>query len=152
VDAFISEARLGQEARSHSLGHTLELLDLRPHTAQGWPPVALVMEYYPCSLAQVLEQCAGFRFPAAQVARWARDLATALADLHDRYHQVHRDVKPGNIMFRLLEGRYFFAADSLVGEEAVLTDFGTICKAGEESPITVFQDRWKDPLLYPPRP
>src|SRR5947209_6157289 len=55
VEAFIGEALFGRELRSHHLGHTLELLDLRPWAADGWPPAAMVMEYYGCSLAQVLQ-------------------------------------------------------------------------------------------------
>lgn len=69
VEAFIGEALFGRELRSHHLGHTLELLDLRPWTGDGWPPVALVMEYYACSLEQVLRACDdSFRFPSSQDA------------------------------------------------------------------------------------
>src|SRR5262245_30528086 len=45
AEAFLNEALFGLTLRSHHLGHTLELLDLRPW-AEGWPPVAMVMEYY----------------------------------------------------------------------------------------------------------
>jgi serine/threonine protein kinase len=153
VDAFIAEALLGQELRSHGLGHTLELLDLRPWAADGWPPVALVMQYYACSLKQLLDDCQdGHRFAASQVARWARELAGALADLHDRYRRVHRDVKPGNIMFRLPEGCRYDKPESLLGSEAVLTDFGMTAALGSESPIIVLRDRWKDPAFYPEIP
>jgi hypothetical protein len=151
VQAFIDEALFGRELRSHHLGHTLELLDLRPWAEDGWPPVALVMEYYGCSLAQVLDECKAnsCTFPAGQVARWARELVTALTDLHDRYRRVHRDVKPGNIMFRLPPGRRYEGPASLCGAEALLTDFGTTAPVAAHSPVIVFHDRWKDPRLYP---
>jgi hypothetical protein len=149
AQAFIDEALFGRELRSHNLGHTLELLDLRPW-AEEWPPAAMVMEYYPCSLAQVLRECGGpVRLPAGLVARWARELVTGLADLHDRYRRVHRDVKPGNVMFRLPEGRRYEGPASLAGAEALLTDFGTTAASGQDSTLIVFRDRWKDPLLYP---
>jgi hypothetical protein len=150
IEAFIHEALFGRDVRSHHLGHTLELLDLRPWAQEGWPPVALVMEYYGCSLAQVLGQCNGsFKFSASQVARYARELVSGLTDLHGRYRRVHRDVKPGNIMFRLPVGQRYEGPASLGAAEALLTDFGTLAAAGAESPIVVFRDRWKDPLLYP---
>jgi hypothetical protein len=153
LEAFIDEALFGREVRSHNLGHTLELLDLRPWTGDGWPPVALVMEYYGCSMAQLLKGCNGsFKFPASQTSRWARELVTGLADLHDRYGHIHRDVKPGNIMFRLAPGSRSQGPESVLGAEAVLTDFGLIAKAGADSPIIVFRDRWKDSLFYPEVP
>jgi hypothetical protein len=154
VDAFFAEALFGRELRSHSLGHTLELLDLRPWAGDGWPPVALVMEYYGCPLSQLLRDCQkeGHRFRADQVAGWARELVTALTELHDRYRYVHRDVKPGNIMFRLPPGCRYDKPESLAGAEAVLTDFGLIAPLGAESPVVVLRDRWKDPALYPESP
>src|SRR5262249_37670111 len=79
-------------------------------------------------------------------------LVTALTELHDRYRYVHRDVKPGNIMFRLPPGCRYDKPESLAGAEAVLTDFGLIAPLGAESPIGVLRDRWKDPALYPESP
>jgi hypothetical protein len=150
LDAFIEEALLGRNLRSHHLGHTLELLELRQWAGDGWPLVAMVMEYYACSLGQLLRACGcSFKFPAGQVARWAQQLVTGLTDLHDRYRRVHRDVKPDNIMFRLPEGRRYEGPASLAGAEVLLTDFGTTAATDAESPIIVYRDRWKDPLFYP---
>lgn len=150
LEAFLREANFGISLRSHHLGHTLALLDLRKYADEVGYPVALVMDYYDCSLAEVLRQCeSGYRFPAAQVARWARDLVTALTDLHERYHRVHRDVKPGNIMFRLPAGRRYEGPESALGAEAQLTDFGLIAESGKASALIVLRDRWKDPHYYP---
>src|SRR5262249_21447388 len=75
VEAFLQEALFGRELRSHTLGHPLELLDLRRWVEEGWPPGATVMEYYGCSLAQILRHCnASVKIPASEVARWTREL------------------------------------------------------------------------------
>src|SRR5438105_704072 len=44
LDEFLREAYFGQRCRSEHLSPTLDVLDLRKHN--GWPPVALVMDYY----------------------------------------------------------------------------------------------------------
>ncbi len=60
------------------------------------------------SLADVLQRQG--RILAAQVAQWAADIAAALDEAH-RQGVVHRDIKPGNVLF-----------DSR--SRAILTDFG----------------------------
>lgn len=149
VDAFFQEAFFGIQLRSHHLGHTLELLDLRQHPE--WPPIAMVMDYYACSLFQVLGECdeKSFKFPASRVARWARQLVLGLEDMHDRYQRVHRDVKPGNILFRLPRDRRYDGPASLEDAEMLLSDFGTTAGRDSHSPLIVFHDPSKDPLLYP---
>ena len=109
------------------------------------------MEYHGCSLGQLMSDCAErhYRFSAVQIASWVRELVTALADLHDRYDRVHRDIKPNNILFRLAEAFHDEGPESLAGAEVVLTDFGTIAEMDSDSALLVGHDRWKDPALHP---
>src|SRR5690242_5793147 len=65
LEMFFQEARAGIRHRSDYLGHAYEVLDLRKYQAGGWPPLAIVMEYFPLSLQQLLADCraGNFRLP-----------------------------------------------------------------------------------------
>jgi serine/threonine protein kinase len=155
LDAFLQEAELGLlVGGSPSLARTICVVNLESYRKDGWPPWAMVMEYFPCTLAQVRRLCKERNrpLPRRQVIRWAEQLLAGLSHLHNRLGLVHRDIKDTNIMFRLPSNR-FFADDpeALLDAEAVLTDFGTVCRVNEICRWRVVRrdnDRWKDPELY----
>lgn len=156
IELFIQESELGMNMAHTHLAHTIEVLDLRLHRpSEEWPPVAMVMEYFPCTLRQLTQLCRkqGFRVPAPQTYEWARQLADGLQRLHHHYGYVHRDLTDNNVMFRLASGRHHNGrAEDFLDAEAVLTDFGTIAQAGTRSATIVCRreaDLWKDPNLYP---
>jgi serine/threonine protein kinase len=149
LDLFLQEARAGIRHRSDYLGHAYEVLDLRKYQARGWPPLAIVMEYFALSLPQLLADCRdkGFRLPLNLVERWTRQLAEACRALHaERW--VHRDVKPGNILFRWPRDKTYGTPESLKHATAVLTDLGTLVREGQERRVPVLRDAWKDPLYF----
>jgi serine/threonine-protein kinase len=88
----------------------------------------IVMEYlngpplasYLCELDKRSE-----KIPHAQVARILKGLTNALDYAHDQ-GVIHRDIKPGNIMFHCKTGE--FTTDSPITDdiEAVLMDFGLV--------------------------
>ena len=108
-DAFLREqAKLVQEAR-HLSGlrapGIVNVYDVFHENGTAY----IVME---CLEGQTLEQrLAAGALPAAEVARMARVLCDALAEVHDR-QLLHRDIKPANVMLTP-EGR------------VVLIDFGS---------------------------
>jgi serine/threonine protein kinase len=157
---YVQEAMLGKEIGSDHLGRTLDLLELheeRVTSLEGWPPVALVMEYYPCSLERLLRDCRkwGYVLDLARAIGWLRGLVEGLTTLHVKHGQVHRDVKPSNIMFRMPglpgEERRYAAPGSLrPSDQLVLIDFGAICRNGTRGQLEVRQGDgpWKDPAFY----
>ena len=154
--AFLAEAELGLQVSSDYIGRTYEVFDLSKHVPPGWPRAAFVMPYYPCSLGDLLKW--KVRFPVGEIVQWTRHLALALAHLHEgRVPAVHRDVKPGNIMFKPSPGRIRTdGPDALLGATAVLTDLGTVGEHNKPSGWTVFRDiasgkddPYKDPALLP---
>src|SRR4051812_35494679 len=76
VQAFVQEARHGIAVRSAYVGHTHEVIDLRGQVPPDWPQACLVMPFYPCSLAWLLQHRAKFR--VSQIIAWTRHLALAL--------------------------------------------------------------------------
>jgi hypothetical protein len=156
VQALVTEARHGIAVRSAYVGHTHEVHDLRGRVPPNWPPACLVMPFYPCSLAFLLEHRAKFR--VSQVIAWTRHLALALAHLHTaRPALVHRDVKPANLLFELADPRQRFEGPASVdGATAVLTDLGAVGPLGQRSRWTVFRDDgrgnldpYKEERFYP---
>jgi hypothetical protein len=154
--AFLAEAELGLQVRSHYIGHTYEKIDLSQSWPDDWPRAALVMPYYSCSLADLLRW--NQKFPVHQIVQWTRHLALALAHLHEGHvRAVHRDVKPGNIMFQLASQRSRLdSAGALLGATAILTDLGTMGALDQRSVCTVFRDNengeedpYKDPQFHP---
>jgi hypothetical protein len=154
ISGFLAEAALGQQLKHPNLAVTRELLDFR-ECRDAWPaeapPVALAMNFYEPSLAELLTQYPHARFAAEDVARWLRDVAEALAYLHgrpDRY--VHRDLKPENLLFETPRG--YTGPDSLRHAHLVLADFGTLAREGQCCPAVcrTERDRWKSPAHYPP--
>jgi eukaryotic-like serine/threonine-protein kinase len=82
--------------------------------AEGWIALEWIARG---SVRDVLR--AGDAPALAQIARWARPLARALARIHDRGY-VHADVKPANVLLRQLG-------------EPVLSDFGLARPCGAPS-------------------
>jgi len=101
-----AEAEVAEAIRS---ARVVRLLDVRPE--QG----ALVMEH--CAGGSLRQVIARGPVPTEQARGWIRDVALALARVHDA-GWVHRDLKPGNILLRA-DGR------------AVVSDLGLARRAGE---------------------
>jgi serine/threonine protein kinase len=148
LEVFRHEAARGTRiGTSPYLARTFQILNLQGHA--GWPPIGFVMEFFPISLAQLVRLCkenGGYRFSAAQVVGWARQLTEALRELHDRHRLVHRDLKPSNIMFRLAN-KWAGNLESLNDAEAVVTDFGTLAPRDCFACWTVSR-REKDPYKH----
>jgi hypothetical protein len=151
VDQFLSEARAGITITHPFIARTYQLLDLRGEVAAGWPPVALVMARHEPSLAQALEnlKASGARLPQTLAIEWSRNLCDALAALHGAHGLVHRDLKPGNVLLHLAANRSgYFGPDDLAGASVLLSDLGTVCRAGQCPPFALRQDGWKAPELF----
>ena len=103
-----AEAEVAEAIRS---ARVVRLLDVRPE--QG----ALVMEY--CAGGSLRQAIARGPVPAEQARGWIRDVALALARVHEA-GWVHRDLKPGNVLLRA-DGR------------AVVSDLGLARRAGERA-------------------
>nr|MBK7063844.1 serine/threonine protein kinase [Deltaproteobacteria bacterium] len=101
-----AEAEVAEAIRS---ARVVRLLDVRPE--QG----ALVMEH--CAGGSLRQVIARGPVATEQARGWIRDVALALARVHDA-GWVHRDLKPGNILLRA-DGR------------AVVSDLGLARRAGE---------------------
>ena len=84
---------------------TLDLLDLQA-LGSRWPPVAMVMDHFPCSLQDVVEEAARWDrpLPLQAALTWANHIIRGVEDLHDIAQVVHRDLKPSNIMLRAAQG------------------------------------------------
>ena len=147
-EAFHAEASLSRGVGSHHLAHSYDVLDLSAHVPDGWRPDALVMEYLEPSLKDLLDEYKTSRrfLLLIWVERWLRQLADGMNELHQRHGLVHRDLKPGNILFR------YVADGGLDGAEAVIGDFGTVGRIGGVPLFELGQDAdgWKDPALYDP--
>lgn len=103
-----AEAEVAEAIRS---ARVVRLLDVRPE--QG----ALVMEY--CAGGSLRQVIARGPVPAEPARGWIRDVALALARVHEA-GWVHRDLKPGNVLLRA-DGR------------AVVSDLGLARRAGERA-------------------
>jgi len=103
-----AEAEVAEAIRS---ARVVRLLDVRPE--QG----ALVMEH--CAGGSLRQVIARGPVATEQARGWIRDVALALARVHDA-GWVHRDLKPGNILLRA-DGR------------AVVSDLGLARRAGERA-------------------
>jgi hypothetical protein len=103
-----AEAEVAEAIRS---ARVVRLLDVRPE--QG----ALVMEY--CAGGSLRQVIARGPVPPEQARGWIRDVALALARVHES-GWVHRDLKPGNVLLRA-DGR------------AVVSDLGLARRAGERA-------------------
>ena len=148
-------------ARSRSLPHQnlgqtlaiLELFDVPECVALGWPPVGLVMEYYPRTLGQVLHSCRNSNhfLSADRVLAWLEGLIGGLQVLHTHCRLVHRDIKPNNIMFKLVgpNRRFTTPAGLQAHDLMMLTDFGTVCPVNTRECVRVNRDAWKDPRYFP---
>ncbi len=150
LEQCLQEATVGIGIDSPVVARTYQLLDLRAHQAQGWPPIALVMRLYEPSLQRVLEDCRTThkRLPLPQVAGFARNLLDALDVLHSGHGLVHRDVKPSNVLLRLADDRPYRGPESLEGATALLSDLGTLCRSGQRPVFALGQDGWKAPELF----
>jgi len=100
-----AEAEVAEAVRS---ARVVRLLDVRPE--QG----ALVMEH--CAGGSLRQVIARGPIAAEQARGWVRDVALALARMHEA-GWVHRDLKPGNVLLRA-DGR------------AVVSDLGLARRAG----------------------
>ena len=137
------------------------MIHLAKQAEDGWPPLGLAMKYLAVSLERVLNHCrdSGKKLPEQIAVGLARNLVHALGELHDSRRQlVHRDIKPANVMIEMArkDARYFGARslpDVLKGARALLSDLGTVCRAGELPPFALRQDGWKAPELFddPPK-
>lgn len=103
-----AEAEVAEAIRS---ARVVRLLDVRPE--QG----ALVMEH--CAGGSLRQVIARGPVPTDQARGWMRDVALALARMHEA-GWVHRDLKPGNVLLRA-DGR------------AVVSDLGLARRAGERA-------------------
>lgn len=150
LEQCLQEAKVGINVNSPSIARTYQLLDLRAHQAEGWPPVALVMPLYEPSLQRVLEdlKTATRQLPRSFILDIARSLLDALDTLHSVHGFVHRDVKPSNVLFRLANNRPYCGPESLDGATTLLSDLGTLCRIGECPLFALGQDGWKAPELF----
>jgi serine/threonine protein kinase len=151
LEQCLQEAKAGININSSCIARTYQLLDLRDHQAEGWPPAGLVMPLYEPSLQRVIEDArtGAVRLPRPFVLGVARNLLDALDALHSQHGFVHRDVKPSNVLFRLPEGRHYRDLESLFdGATALLSDLGTLCRVGERPLFALGQDGWKAPELF----
>jgi serine/threonine-protein kinase len=115
-------ARFEREARAAaSLGHPniVQLFDYGTHEGRPY----MVLEYLPGGTLEERQE-PGAPLPDDETASIARDVAAGLAHAHDR-GLVHRDLKPGNILFDG-EGRAKIADLGI----ARMTGEGTLTEAG----------------------
>jgi serine/threonine-protein kinase len=151
IDQFRAEAQTALDVNPDFLVPIRVFLDLGDFP--DWPPVAIVMDRYPCSLAQVIDSCGQQRrIPGGLVARWMRNVLSGLDFLHTR-GLVHRDLKPGNVLLQL-KGGAFLDLNSLEGSSARIADLGVVAPSGQVPTIALGQDRgrhqYKDPELFDP--
>jgi serine/threonine protein kinase len=153
LEDYLCSARMSLGFQSPCVAATLEVLDLREYRRQGWPPVALAMELYQCSLQDVIDDFSRpgqTKLPRDLAVEWTRQIAQGLHYLHDDKQLVHRDMKPSNIMLKLPgTAVYDSSLARLTGAKALLSDFGTLGHRDCHSDVTVYCDQWKDERYYP---
>ncbi len=120
-ERFIQEARF---IASFNHPHIIQIFDFDGITQDGHPIYYMAMPFIPGrTLAEVIENARHEEklLPLDRVQQILLDLTAALSYAHDR-GMVHRDVKPGNILF---DER----------DRAILTDFG-IARLAQQSGLT----------------
>ncbi|MBS0266250.1 MAG: hypothetical protein JSS02_30250, partial [Planctomycetes bacterium] len=154
--ALCDEAQAGLEIVHQHVVHTRKFLDLQAHAGCGWHAAGFVMEQLEISLARVLEDCrlSGVQLPQSIAVDLCRHLVQGVDALHHDWKRVHRDLKPANILLRFAQGVKFYYASSLPAvlerATALISDLGFICRAGEVPPVTLGNDGYKAPELFPP--
>jgi serine/threonine protein kinase len=112
IEGFAAVRDLRMAADGKSFCYAMDLAD----DESGLPPSP--ESYRPRSLASVID--AEIALPLAECVGIGIRIASALAELQ-RHHVVHRDIKPGNILF--------------FGGKAVLADVGLVADARETASV-----------------
>lgn len=151
---FLQEVQAGLNIDHPCVVRTFQALKMPDEAvAAGWPLLGLVMRRHEPSLAEVIRhlQTTNQRLPQALAVEWSRNLCDALNELHGGHQLVHRDLKPSNVLLRLPEGQFYYGPESLPalgGSTALLSDLGTVCRAGRPPLFRLLQDGWKAPELF----
>ncbi len=111
-------------------------LDLRDFADQGWPPFALVMPFLTPSLRSVLDDLRREQrtLPFTWIEKWVWQIQRGLEAIHQRGF-VHRNLTPGNVLFRFPTDVKYRGPESLGKAEAVITGLEWLGRPGEDSLI-----------------
>src|SRR5262249_25513302 len=85
---------------------------------------------------------------AGQVKNWVYHMLRGLKEMHQHHGRCHRDIKPGNLLFELIDRNYAQPSDLLGDETLVVADFGVIAELGKKIPFALGQDGYKSPELF----